>query len=259
MVQSHAPSPPAWIERCTATVRGWAATNGYDYELVGDELLALAPAEVRAKADGVLPVTDAARLVLLRDRLASQRWDRVAWLDADVLVFAPERLFATAGGAGGDGSGLAVCDEVWVTGGPGGGLRAVRLVNNAVLVAAATQPLDELLAAALERSATAPGRLAPRSLGPDLLTPRHRLRPYPLVPGAALCSPHVVRDLAGAGDGGAAVDLLAQHLTTPIGAVNLCASTGDDPAVFDAAVDRLLADGARLLQGRAPSLGSAHG
>ena len=157
MVQSHRRGIPAWIERCIDTVRSWADEAGHAYEWVGDELLDLAPAKIRAKAGSVLPVTDAARLVLLADRLRAGH-ERVVWIDADVVVFAPDRLDVVVDAP------LAVCDEIWVTGGHQGELLAVRLVNNSVLVATDPAPLDDLLAEALD-IASRSDRLADRALG----------------------------------------------------------------------------------------------
>jgi hypothetical protein len=130
---------------------------------------------------------------------------------------------------------LAACREVWVTGGPGGSLRAVELVCNAALVARAGG-VDDLLDRTL--AAVRPG-MGRRALGPDLLTVLHRQEPFATIPGATLFSPMVVADLASGGGDAFRCQLAAEP--DPIGAANLCASMADDPAVVDRALDLLLA------------------
>jgi hypothetical protein len=195
------------------------AALGLPHEVLGDELLDLAPAWL--PRDDVLPVTDVARLVLLRDRLAD--WDRVVWLDADVLVW---------GALAFPDDPLAVCSEVWVTGGPEGSLRAVPFTCNAALSATSVPAVQSLLDDTLEAARQAP--LRRRSLGPDLLTARQRADPLPMIPGVGVLSPRVV-----AGDPGAwAVQLAAEPV--PLVAANLCASMATDDGVLDACVGRLL-------------------
>jgi hypothetical protein len=221
VVQSSPAHVPAWIDRCLATVRAWAPA----YEHVGDELLDLAPGWVHdaaAACGSVLPVTDVARLELIRRRLADG-WDRVVWLDADVYVFAPDHLDVEVD------ADVAVCVERWVTGAPGGGLQALPWVNNAALSA---RRIDELLAATLDRVRA--GGIRPRSLGPDLLTVLHPTSGFGEIGGISVASPHVVRDEPGAWD------LLVAALPWPLGALNLCWSMAGDPAVVDRFLARFL-------------------
>lgn len=206
----------------------WTDALGIDHEVLGDELLDRVPDWVHdAAGDEILPVTDVGRLLVLQDRLATH--DRVVWLDADVVVFAPEHV-----GLGVDAD-LAVGHEVWVTGGPGGSLRAVELVCNAVLLA---RPggVDELLARTLAVARRAP--LTTRALGPDLLTALHREAPFATVPGVAMFGPMVVADVAAGG--GPALDLQRAAEPWPVGAANLCASMATDHALLDGAVTALL-------------------
>lgn len=228
VVQSCAPGPPGWVERCLASVQAWAGHEGFAYERLGDELFDLVPPGLSSL--GRLPAADVARLALLRRRLDDGH-DAVLWLDADVLVFAPERVPLPD-------DELCACRELWVTGAGDGELRAVPYVCNAALLARAPGgALDALYAATVERASDAARPVQDRSLGPDLLTVLDRAAPTPLLVGVSLLSPHVVRDLAAGG--GPAVDLLRAHLPEPIGGANLCASTGLAEAVFEAAVDAL--------------------
>lgn len=214
---------PGWVGRCVDSVRGWAAGG---HELLGGELLDLAPGWVHdAAGDSVLPVTDVARLVLLRDRLAAGH-DRVVWLDADVLVWDPAVVDVEVG------AGIGVCVERWVTGAPGGGLQALPYVSNAALSCRSVEAVEALLEAALDRVRA--GDVRARSLGPDLLTPMHQDTPFGEVRGLSVLSPHVVRDVPGAWD------LLVSSLPWPLGAANLCWSMAHHHDVVDRCVDRLL-------------------
>jgi len=223
VVQSSFRRVPDWVARCLSSVRSWATECAYDYEHLGDELLDLAPGWVHdAAGDSLLPVTDVARLELLRRRLADG-WSRVVWLDADVCVFAPSLVDVDID------ADVAVCVERWVTGAPGGGLQAAACVNNAALSA---RSVDALLDATLARVRA--GGVRGRSLGPDLLTPLHRASPFGEIVGVSVASPHVVRDVLGAWS------LLVDSLPWPVGALNLCWSMAHHHDVLDRFVDRLL-------------------
>jgi hypothetical protein len=215
---------PGWVERCVESVRGWAV----DHELLGEELLDLAPGWVHdAAGDSVLPVTDVARLVLVRDRLAVGH-DRVVWLDADVLVWDAADVDVEVD------ADVAVCAERWVTGAPGGGLQALPYVSNAALACCSAAAAEALLDATLERVRA--GDVRARSLGPDLLGPLHRAAAFGELRGVSVLSPHVVRDVPGAWD------LLVSSLPWPLGAANLCWSMAHHDDVVDRCVDRLLGD-----------------
>ena len=205
-----------------ASVEAWAPA----YEHLDDSFLSLAPGWVHdaARASGsLLPVTDVARLVLLQQRLA-EGWPRVVWLDADVVVF-DGAVVDVESDADAD---VAVCVERWVTGAPGGGLQAVPFACNAALSAT---DVDALLEATLDRVRA--GGLQARSLGPDLLTPRHRSTPFGELRGVSVASPHVVRGEPGAWE------LLASSLPWPVGALNLCWSMAGDESVVGGFVEGL--------------------
>jgi hypothetical protein len=83
---------PPWITTCMGTVRAWADQQGFDYRFYDDGFFEYAPQWFRDKAQhGICPVTDLARLVVARELLA-QGYERTVWVDADLLVFAPEQL-----------------------------------------------------------------------------------------------------------------------------------------------------------------------
>ncbi|MDR3521244.1 MAG: hypothetical protein P4L54_06470 [Acidocella sp.] len=83
---------PPWIARCLASVRAWALLHGHDYVLAGDEFFELCGPEYLARGKkNPQAITNLARLVATRQRL-DEGYQKVIWLDADTLVFDPERL-----------------------------------------------------------------------------------------------------------------------------------------------------------------------
>ena len=131
--QSHAPKPPYWIERCTATVREWTAAKGYDYRLIGDELFEGTPPAIARKAPSVLPLTDLGRL-LWTQRYLKEGYERVAWIDSDVVIFDPENFSIDSD------SKHLVCREVMAKL-DGGKLITTTAVNPTITVFQAGSPL----------------------------------------------------------------------------------------------------------------------
>jgi hypothetical protein len=213
----HARPWPGVIETCIASTRSWAARHKYAYEFVGDEIIDLLPPLYREKCFGRWPVmTDLARLLLMRDRLDAGA-DRVVWIDADVLIFAPA-LFVIDPSLD-----HAVGREVWVSRDDAGRWRVRRHVHNAVLsFDAGTPALDFLIHATrrvverLERPAS------PQIAGPKLLSTLHNLVAFPVLEEAGMLSPAVLADLI-AGDGLALLRQI-QARRKPMAAANLCHS-----------------------------------
>ncbi|MBB4284799.1 hypothetical protein [Roseospira goensis] len=241
VLQSHAPAPPAWMARCVASVRAWAAAGGHAYRCTGDALFDRLPAPLRAKTAGCgAMAADLARLLWIREALAEGTWDRVAWLDADVFVFAGQRLDLRVETT------HAFGREVWVEP-AGSGLRVRRHVHNAVCVFGPDDPVLPFLIHAVTGLLTRAevGCVSPQLVGPKLLSHLNGVAAFALVESVGMASPLVLRDLAAGG--GPAWDALVGAHAAPLAALNLCASlagrTVDGVAVTDAllttAMDRL--------------------
>lgn len=228
-----------WLARCLASVRDWTDAQGFDYAFHGDEALAKTPTWYRKKAGAKTPVvTDHTRLVLLQEALEAG-YDRAAWLDADTLVFAPERFRPdeTAGHQFGV--------ETWVEPDPKTGrLRARRNVHNAALAFAAGDPVLPFLRHVTEsviRRAD-PAKIAPQMVGPKLAGALHSIADFTLWPEAGAFSPAVLQDIAAGG--GPALDLLRTADGPDPAAANLCLSLrAETRDVLDAACERLLQTG----------------
>lgn len=256
VIQSFHPPPwPAVIGRCIDSVERWAAARGYRHGVIGDEIADLLPPAYRMNCFDRWPmITDLGRLLLARRYLADGA-EFVVWIDADVLIFAPE-IFRLK-----EDDDHAVGREIWVARNAAGRWRARRHVHNAVLsFRRGTPALDFLIHATrrvverLERPAS------PQIAGPKLLSSLHNLVGFPVLECAGMISPPVLADLIGGG--GPALSRHRAALAEPMAAVNLCHSLLGQ-SVDGIAVDAdFLNRGARALvdrfaeTGLSPSVGS---
>jgi hypothetical protein len=252
VLQSHRREGlPPWVERCIESARLWAARSGYAYERLDDAFFAPVPAWYRERVGGeAVRMSDLARLLQARRLLAHH--ERVVWVDADVMVFDPERFTVEAP------QGYAFCREAWLSLSATGDGRVLcsQRVNNAVSVFARGNPFLDFYVHACEsivRRASGPvGKL---DVGTQFLTHLHQAMPLPLLGSVALLSPPVLRDLAAGG--GPLLHLYRDRFGGPARAINLCASLRGqevggvrlDDALFEAAIERLVATNGEALNG----------
>ena len=231
---------PAWIERCMGTVRAWASAREFDYGFIDDQLFDYAPPWYRQKVgDHVLLVSDLARLRVARE-LLGRGYGRAIWVDADALIFDPDRF------AIGVVDGYAFCREVWVGRDDRGELTWWEGVNNAVSVFAAGNVfLDFYIHACLSLVAHK-DRIHRLDASTNFLTTLHGLMGLPLLTDVGLLSPVMMADLARGTE--AALRAYMARFGTPIRAANLCSSfrgalydgVSVDDRLYEATVDRLL-------------------
>lgn len=252
MLQSHRlPLPWSWLDDCLASVRDWAAANGFLYRFLDDALFAVLPADIRDKTRGQPVVaSDLARLLVIRKALEDGH-EAVVWLDADTLVIDPGSLRLPD-------ESYAMGREVWVQR-HGGGYRAYVKVHNAFLLFRAGNPLLDFYVHAAERILRRHrGDMAPQLIGPKLLTALHNMMSFPVSEAAAMLSPAVMDDLV-AGDGPALALFRSRSAMAPA-AVNLCGSlVADgslDTGVVSEVIRRLLADPGVLAPCAVPSAAS---
>jgi hypothetical protein len=216
---------PLWIARCLASVEAWAWANGFDYELHGDEAFALCGDDyLRSVGDNVRSITNLARLELLRE--AHRRgYDRAIWLDADVLVFDPERFKIPLTER------YAFARETWVERAPNGFLIRPGANNCALAVMRGEPDLDMLIAltrhVALHRTIT-----SNYQVGGDIVKGLRSSLAFATLDSIGMFSPDVVVAL-----GGGDPELLAtqaREFGSPVFAANLAAGShylrvlGDD-------------------------------
>ncbi|MGI9328585.1 MAG: hypothetical protein ACR2PZ_25445 [Pseudomonadales bacterium] len=219
--QSHkTPLHPSWIHQCTASVREWATTQRFDYQLLGDELFDLLPRTLFAKvAQQRTIAADLARLRLLQRGL-QQSYERVIWIDADVLIL------QTASWKVGDSS-HGFGREVWVQE-TAQGLKTYRKIHNAVMLFCQQDPVLEFYRLAAERVVERhrAGPLAPQIVGPKLLTALHNLVGFDVIEDAGMLPPLVAQGLLQGG--GSALQAFNVASTMAPKALNLCSSLLDE-------------------------------
>ncbi len=201
------------------TVREWAALRGFTYEFVDDALFDYAPPQLRAlPRNSILPLTDVARLGLLRARLASD-YERALWIDADVVIFRPEQLLVA------DDGGAMLCHQIWSSQDAQQRLVHRKGINNAFMMFRRDHPLLGFLHYSAVQlyghydSATMP----PTAIGTTFLTKLGTLLPIRLMPNVACLSPMLVSALVH----GTNTEWLTEHATQfgqPFYATNLCHS-----------------------------------
>ncbi len=241
VLQSAAQQRPLWIDRCLASVREWAEQAGYGYQFMGDELFEFVPRWYLAKCGSKLPVaTDLARLVWMQQLLQDDVADCVLWMDADVLVFAPQLRIAPQ-------STCLFGYEYWVQPIPGkAGFQVRGNVHNAVAAFRKNCPILPFLIEIIQRlmRRADPDHIAPQMMGPKLLSHLHNLADFELTYEVGALAPDVLIELAS--QPGAAMAALAKKVETPMLAANLAASTATATDVESAetilqrAIDALL-------------------
>lgn len=185
--QSYTPGPiPVWIKTCLDTVEAWSILKGHTYRFLNDELFDPVPSDFRERCGReILPVTDVARAMWMR-RLHAEGFERVIWMDADVLVFDP------AGFEVGGDDDYALAREIWVEPSRTGGRTAVhRKVNNCVAyVDAGSTFLDTYLAEVLEKP-----RLGALDAGTSVFTAWEARGKVPLIEGVCTVNHALIHDL----------------------------------------------------------------
>ena len=224
VIQSAAAPATAWLDRCMDSVVAWASYRGYGYQRSGDELFDLLPADCRQKLAGRGPIlADLARLIWTQQLLGSDAIQRVIWLDADVLVFAPEHLELEQH------SSCLFGYERWVQPvdsklAAGVGFHCRTNVHNALTAFRSGCPILPFLIEVIQRMTRRvnPAHIAPQMMGPKLLSSLHNLAQFEVCEQVGALSPWVVAELAA--EPGRAWQTLRQTMQQPLLAANLCAS-----------------------------------
>lgn len=203
------------------TVRGWAAMRGYAYEFIDDRFFEYAPAWVRRRCgSAILPITDVARLYLLRERL-NEGWDRVVWVDADVLVFDPRNFVFD------DAAPYSLCFELLCSVKPASGVQIGEAVNNAVMFFTRNHPLLDFWIFAAEEILRVHDQeqVNPLVVGTRFLSALGGAMPLRVMQNVGLLVPPLIRDIAAGG--GPVLSRWAAQLKKPVAAANLCRSMQD--------------------------------
>ena len=228
----HEAAVTGWIGRCVASVQAWCEQQGYAYRQCHDELFERLPDWYASKVGGRKPIAaDLARLLWIREELASGRYDLVAWLDADTLVISPQSLSLQAH------SSCVFGQEFWVQGEPGA-YRVRKNVHNAYCAFRQDCPILPFLIEAVQRMVRRvdPQYIAPQFVGPKLLTHLHNTVGFELDARFGALSPEVVAGLLA--EELEPYRLMQQNMPTGLMAANLCLSLQAETA--DEEMSRLI-------------------
>ena len=212
---------PDWIAMCLTSVKQWSGFQNYQYRFVGDEIFDRVPDWYRNKTK-VYPqiATDLGRLELINEALG-EGFERVAWIDADVLIFNPEPFTIDLT------SGFAMGRELWVQQERRGDLKLYNNVHNAFCVYCPDNVFLDFYTYAckqvIDRMELTPGKaMVPQIVGPKLLSTLHNIIGFDLLDDIAMASPSILHDLSTGGD--EAINMLRVAAHKPIYGANLCAS-----------------------------------
>lgn len=244
---------PSWISDCMRSVRNWAERKGFDYIFLDDAFLEYAPAWYREAARGsILLISDLARLEVAHEFLGDG-YDRTIWVDADVLVFDPDRFDIA------DEHEYAFCREVWLRKQEvlGFVLPLVRCddkVNNAVTVFTKGNSMLDFYRASCQRLiVNMPAKFDPGYVSTTFLSWLHPRIEFPLLTNVGLFSPLLLHDLAA--DTSRYVRRYMKQFGSSISAANLCGTfrsgrhMGVDMSdeLYSRAIRRMLATNGEVL------------
>ncbi|MBZ5524488.1 MAG: hypothetical protein LAP21_19795 [Acidobacteriia bacterium] len=245
---------PPWVERCLATVKAWAGQRGFSYRMKGDEFLQLAPDWYRRKARNFITVAaDLARLLFARECL-NEGFDRVIWVDADMVVFRPGLLRVDVDAP------YAYCREVWIETHGDGRFEPQLKVNNAACAfrGDSRAHLEEYIESCISIVRELPRVRDHTEVGTRFLTALHRQKPLPILPGFGLLCPAMMKALLRKDD--ALLNRFVEWQGDPLYAVNLCnflrakqkGGPGIGDEMYSAVIDTLL-DGRGFPLGTPPA------
>lgn len=259
IIQSHRqPLPYDWLAPCVASVKNWAKQQSYDYRFIGDELFNTLPQWVLDKTQTQKVIaTDLARLKCLQQFLAAG-YERVVWLDADFLIFAPDNFQLPEPGQLAEK--YALGREVWVqptspekkaeqkvgqepARNKATKFKAYKKVHNAFLLFDAqfgqrNSFLDFYSVHAERLLEQINGPMPPQFIGPKLLTALHNVVQCPVQENAGMLSPWTINDIISGG--GPALKLLRDKSPQPLAGANLCSSLSASDVLPERALEKVV-------------------
>lgn len=238
---------PPWVSVCMDSVREWAEASGFDYRFIDDALFDYVPSWYRQKVNNQIHlVSDLARLKLAQEYLA-EGYERTIWVDADVVIFAPERFRIDVTEQ------YAFCHEVYVHALADGRFKAVKNVNNAVTVFCQGNSSLEFFIHAAEETVRNHKKPPHTAVSTDFLSAIDKHFPLPKLYQIALFSPYVLSAIEQGKDG--LVEFYMQQFNHRIDAANLCTTFRNtralglmmDDGVYLSVIERLRSTGGEQL------------
>ena len=205
--------------------------NQYRYQFIGDELFENVTGDILEKTrQQKVIAADLARLFALQDALLNNQ--TVVWLDADFLIFSPEKFVLPD-------QSYAVGREVWVQQDKNGKLKAYKKVHNAFLMFRRGNSFLDFYADTAQRLLEQnQGAMPPQFIGPKLLTALHNVTNLPVLETAGMFSPMVIKDIIQGQ--GPALELFQTQSPATITGVNVCISSLDKNEVTASEMNLLI-------------------
>lgn len=236
---------PSWLGRCLDSVMQWSRNNGFDY-VREDNFYDYVPDWYVKKAQNKINViADLARLKLARKYL-DQGYERVIWMDADVIIFNPENLTIETTES------HLLCNEVWldtadnVDFGAGEIFCASKITNSITMFTQDSKFLDFYIEATESIVKRNVGYLSKLCVSTNFFTPLSKIVYLPLFHQVGLFSPILMHGIVS--DDQEILQSYVQSLGSPVYAANLCYSFRNktykglsiSDALFDETITKLL-------------------
>ncbi|HEY1921302.1 MAG TPA: hypothetical protein VGG44_00940 [Tepidisphaeraceae bacterium] len=212
---------PEWINRCTASVREWAAGQAFEYKFIDDRLFDYVPDTYRAKITNKIILSDIARLLVSKE-LLGQGYQRTIWVDADILVFDPDNWQIPTE------HDYYFCHEMMPVNKTPQGFQFDVRANNSVSVFSAGNQFQDFYIDSCRKILDQEQVSDHWGLGTHFLSWVRRAYPMPLMHNIGMFYPPLLKDIM---RGSAEVMpwyIRAQKV--PLVAANLCASLRDAPS-----------------------------
>ena len=207
---------PVWIQRCLESAQAWTKKEGYSYRFIDDELFEYAPDWYRQKvSDNVQLVSDISRLMLAR-RFFAEGYDRVIWIDADVLIFDPANFSVKTE------EGVHFCREIWADADLDGNVIHQKKFNNSVCVFHQGNVFLNFYIDACLKLVAGRSNIPHVLIGTTFLTALKEIYPFPEITNVAITSPALVHDLLT--DNSRFIEKYVEWHAAPVYAANLCGS-----------------------------------
>lgn len=230
---------PIWLQKCMQTVKDWAQLQGFDYQRE-DNFFDYVPDWYRDKAQGKISlIADLARLNLAKKFLA-QEYERTIWIDADVIIFAPDKLIIDTT------ENCLLCREVWLgtkqdKDSEKETLFCIEKVTNSILFFAKDNSfLDFYIYACELIMKNQPDEYSHLVVSTKFLSDLYEIVKLPLFNHVGLFSPLLIQGLVE--EKAELIQFYAKSLKSPLYAANLCFSFRDQIREGILMSDRLFED-----------------
>ena len=207
---------PDWIGRCMDSVKEWTRKNGFEYRFIDDELFEAAPGWYREKVENnVQLVSDLARLIFAK-RFLQEGYERVIWMDADLLIFDPDNFFPEST------AGVYFCRETWVDADLDGNMIHQKKFNNSISIFHKGNVFLDFYIDACLKLVDTRDKIPHVLVGTTFLTALRKIYPFHEITAVGIMSPALTHDILTGKT--AFLEKFHEWHAAPVYAANLCGS-----------------------------------